>query len=98
MSVGKNQHMPKRLVLCNLKEFYAANKLKFPEHKIGFSKFASLRPKWCILAGPKRTHSVCVCTIHQNVKLMLSAIGLDKSYHDLIEMIVCSRVQNMHDP
>ena len=91
VSVGKNQHMSKRLILCNLKELYAAYKLKFPEHKIEFSKFASLCPKWCILAGQKRTHSVCVHTIHQNVKLMLSAIGVDKSYHDLIEMIVCSR-------
>ena len=83
--------MSKRLILCNLKELYAVHKLKFPGHKIGFSKFASLRPKWCILAGPKQTHSVCVCTIHQNVKSMLSAIELDKSYHDLIEMIACSR-------
>ena len=36
-----------------------------------FSKFASLRPKECVLAGESGTHSVCVCTIHQNVKLMI---------------------------
>ena len=45
-------------------------KEKFPNHKIGFSKFAELRPKHCVLAGASGTHSVCVCTIHQNVKLM----------------------------
>ena len=60
-------------------------------NRVGFSKFCSLRPKWCVLAGPKGTHSVCVCTIHQNVKLMLSAIGLEKSYNEIIEMIICSR-------
>ena len=33
---------------------------------------------------------MCVCTVHQNLKLMLSAIGLDSKYHDLIEMIACN--------
>ena len=91
VSVGKNNHVSKRLLLCNLKELYTAYKLKYPGKQIGFSKFASLRPKWCILVGPKGTHSVCVCTMHQNVKLMLSAINLEKSCHSLIEMIVCNR-------
>ena len=34
---------------------------------------------------------IVVCTIHQKHKLMLSAIGLEKSYHTPIEKIVCSR-------
>ena len=79
VSLGKKQHMSKRLILCNLKELYAAYKLKYPDHKVGFSIFCSLRPKWCVLAGPKGTHSVCMCTIQQNVKLMLSAIDLDNN-------------------
>ena len=91
VGLDKKQHMPKRLILCNLKELYAAYKFKYPDHKVGFSKFCSLWPKWCVLAGPKGTHSVCVCTMHQNVKLMLSAIGLEKSCYEIIEMIVCSR-------
>ena len=33
------------------------------------------------------SHSVCVCTIHQNVLLLVKAVNLD--YHDLIDMIVC---------
>ena len=37
--------------------------------------------KWCILTGPKGTLSACFCTIHQNVKLMVSAIDLQRSYH-----------------
>ena len=91
VSIGKKQYMSKRLILCDLKELYAAFKEKNPEMKISFSKFASLRPKWCISVGPKGTHSVCVCSIHQNVKLMLSAINSEKDYHELLEMIVCNR-------
>ena len=61
----------KYLLHCNLKEAFQRYKGKFPDKKIGFSKFASLRPKECVLAGASGTHSVCVCTIHQNVKLMI---------------------------
>ena len=75
VSIQKNVHVSKRLILCNLKELYTAFKDKHPDLKISFSKFASLRPKWCITVGPKGTHSVCVCTAHQNVKLY---------YHQLI--------------
>lgn len=78
MSVGRNVHVSKRLILCNIRELYTAYKAKHPEFKIGFSKFASLRPKWCITVGPKGTHSVCVCTLHQNVKLLLSATELSR--------------------
>ena len=59
--------------------------------KISFLKFASLHQKWCITVGPKGSHSLCVCCIHQNVKLVLSAANLEKDYHDLLEMIVCDR-------
>ena len=83
--------MSKHLLLCNLKELYSAYISHYPQNKTGFSKFASFCSKWYILAGPKGTHSVCVCTVHQDLKLMLSAIGLDSKYHDLIEMIVCNR-------
>ena len=68
VSIGKNVHVSKRLILCNLKELYNAFKDKHPDLKISFSKFASLRPKWCFTVGPKGTYSVCVCTAHQNVK------------------------------
>ena len=39
--------------------------------KIGVSKFAMLRAKECVLEGAGGAHSVCVCTIHNNVKLMM---------------------------
>ena len=91
VTIGRNQHMQKRLILSNLKELYLFFRNRFQDIKIGFSKFCMLRPKWCITVGASGTHSVCVCTSHQNVTLMLNAIKLDKDYHQLLELIVCSR-------
>ena len=58
LSVSRNLHMQKRLLLCGLKELYSSFKQKFPDVKVGFSKFCSLRPKWCVLVGSSGTHSV----------------------------------------
>ena len=68
---GEKLRVQKRLVYCNLKELFQSFKLKYPDCKVGFSKFAELRPKECVLAGASGTHTVCVCIIHQNVKLMI---------------------------
>ena len=68
--------MQKRLVLGNLKELFELFKTTYTDEKIGFSKFAELRPKHCVLAGGSGTHSVCVCTLHQNVKLMMEGARL----------------------
>ena len=76
-------HIQKRLVLCNLRELYMLFKDTHPTECVGFSKFAELRPKQCVLAGASGTHSVCVCTIHQNVKLMI--IGSNLSNLSVIE-------------
>ena len=59
-------YIQRRLVLCNLQEAYAIFKDQYPAIKIGFSMFASNRPKHCILAGTSGTHTVCVCVYHQN--------------------------------
>lgn len=64
----------KRLLLCTLKELYVLFNGEHPDHSIGFSTFAKFRPKCCLLAGSSGTHSVCVCSIHQNVKLLISGI------------------------
>ena len=89
---GKHVHIQKRLVLSNLKELYQNFKVKFPSLKIGFSKFAELRPKHCVLAGASGTHSVCVCTIHQNVKLMILELRLADlpSYKHALAKIMCN--------
>ena len=51
--------------------------------KIGFSKFCTLLPKWCVIAGSSGTHSVCVCTTHQD------ALNWEVTYKDLINKVVC---------
>ncbi|CAD6225581.1 GSCOCG00011835001-RA-CDS, partial [Cotesia congregata] len=48
---GKLEPVQKRLILSNLKESYQKYRENYSEDKIGFSKYASLRPKYCVLAG-----------------------------------------------
>jgi len=84
-------HERKRLLLANLHELYSLFKEKTEgQYKIGFSKFCELRPKWCITVGCKGTHSVCVCEMHQNAKLLLCGVGaLKLDYKTLMSIIVC---------
>ena len=96
-------HIQKRLVLSNLKEVYHLFKEKYPTTTVGFSKFAELRPKQCVLAGASGTHSVCVCTIHQNVKLMMNGGKIPgitandnnplKTYDHCLAQIICNPPQ-----
>lgn len=64
-------HIQKRLILSNLKEFFVEFRQEHPNNIVGFSTFASLRPKHCVLAGGSGTHTICVCPIQQNVKVMM---------------------------
>ena len=66
----------RRLLLLNLKDLYASFKETYPKLKGCFSKFSKLKLKYSILPGASVTHSVCVCTIHQNAKMMLEAIQI----------------------
>ena len=89
---GVKQQCQKRLVLGNLKEIYQKFKDEEENPRIGFSSFCSLRPKYCVLAGSSGTHSVCVCTYHQNPMLQLNAIGHPGlSLEDVMGKAVCSR-------
>jgi len=40
---------------------YAEFKKMNPGLKVGFSKFYSLCPKWCVTVSSSGAHSVCVC-------------------------------------
>ena len=91
VSIARNVHKQKRLLLCNINELYAKFKVENPHIKICRSTFATLRPKWCITVDSSGSHSVCVCVYHQNVKLMLDACKFPTDQHALTEMIVCSR-------
>lgn len=85
---GKKVQVQKYLLLNNLKEMYTAFKCQNGP-KVGFSKFCELRPKWCVTVGAAGTHSVCVCTIHQNVKLMLASSPICENYKELLKITVC---------
>ena len=67
-----------RLFLSNPKETYKQFKDRYPDTKIGISKFAPLRPKECVLVGVSGTHSVRVYTIHNNVELMMAGSKMGK--------------------
>ena len=81
--------------LCNLQELYSAFKEERPIANIGFWKFWALRPKWFVLAGSKMTHSVCVCSAHQNVVLLVDAMDWDLTYKDLIKKVDCNTENNI---
>ena len=96
-SEGKREHCQKRLLLCNLKELYEQFKTLNPGIKVGFSTFAMLRPRECVLAGSSGTHSVCVCSLHQNAKLMFYASkittlseGAFSHYQHCLAAIMCN--------
>lgn len=89
----------KRLLLSDLRGLYTIFTENNPDCPLSFSKFALLRPKHCILAGANGTHSVCVCTIHQNCQLMIDSINLKNltkdsgmilnDYKDCLKQIIC---------
>ena len=80
--------------LCNLQELYTAFKENHPNVNIEFSKFCVLEPKWCVLAGSKMTHSVWVCSVHQNVMLLVNTVDWDLTYKYLIKKIVYNPESN----
>ena len=80
----------KRLVLLRLKELYLEFKKLYPDIKVGFSKFCEFRPRWCVTVNSSGMHYVCVCSYHQNVKLLCSVIPVKCDYKDLMDLCVCS--------
>lgn len=98
-SGGKKEIKQKHLLLHDVKILHRIFKEKYPEYPLGLSKFAELRPIWCVLAGSSGTHSVCVCTIYQNFKTMIDAANLNmmtkdseiklSDYKDCIKYVLC---------
>lgn len=90
---GERIHEQKRLILFNLNEAYTLFKEEYPNVKVGFTRFFMLRPKEVQLFGPKGTHFVCVCSVHQNVKLMFDCfkeISSFSSYKECMLSILCT--------
>ncbi|KAJ8666802.1 hypothetical protein QAD02_008464 [Eretmocerus hayati] len=99
---GNKVERQKRLLFCNLKECYQSFKDENPEIPVGFSRFAEARPAKVISAGATGTHTVCVCKIHQNFKLLLHALDLKSiddqlrqwTYKDVLARIICDPPTN----
>ena len=93
VSIKKGVHEQKWLVPCNLHELFVAFKGRNPHVKIQFSTFCTLRPKWWVIAGSSGTHSVCVCTTHQNTVsskiLLVDPLNWKLTYKDLVNKVVC---------
>lgn len=90
ISMSKGVYEQKRLMLCNVEELYALFKRKHPDLKVGLSMFFKLRPKYCVSAGATGTHKICVCQTHEDVRLLISALGIKTYYRDLITPVVCN--------
>lgn len=90
---GKKEHMQKRMLLNTLNELHSLflKKYETEDIQISFSKFASLRPRYCLLPGGPGTHTVCVCTAHQNIQLMVEGSGLRNSTKEDIHPIKTER-------
>ena len=56
--------------------------------KVGFSKFCTLRLKWCVIVDSSGTNSVCVFTTHQNIILLVDALNWEVTYKDLVNKVV----------
>lgn len=68
---GLEEKVQKRLRLANISEIYTNFKEELPGLKAGFSAFALQWPKLCMSVWVAGSHNVCICTNHQNIKLML---------------------------
>lgn len=71
---GQKQLVQKRLLRANLKIIFFKFQNEFADIKISFSKFATFRPRNCVLAGSSGTHAVCVCPLHENMRLLLKGM------------------------
>lgn len=88
----QKSHIQLRYMLMSLSEAYEQFQ-SFCNEKIGFSKFASLRPKH-VKIFDKIPHNVCVCVYHENVRLLLQALKpstqLNQEFSGFINQVVCS--------
>ena len=85
-SVSRNTHKQKRLILSNLNKLYANFKSKYVSTSIGFWKCCELQPEGCVLSRSSGTHSMCICTYHQNMKLLLAPLNV--TYQKLFPLVV----------
>lgn len=68
------EKVQKRLILYDMRKLHEKFKTFYPDMIISCSSFCKLRPQNMVLPGASGTHVQCVCTIHQNIILMLESI------------------------
>lgn len=82
-----------RYMMMSLREAYKKYLDSCPGvQKFGLSKFCSVRPKHVKLFE-QLPHQVCLCTYHENVRLLLEALkphtGLHTEFAGFIEQVTC---------
>lgn len=94
---GEKKQVQRRMILSTINEAFAEFNETFPNIKVELSSFSKYRPKNCVSLGTTGAHNICVCIIHQNVKLMLEAVKIDyitnnkiRNYKDCIQRLVCN--------
>ena len=95
---GEMKSVEKRLLFFDIKEIHNKFIWNHPEIKISLCTFTKLRPLFCISVESKGTHNVCVCHIHQNMRLNLIGLndifqkkGMEKKYEvrNILKLMVC---------
>ncbi|CAG7832660.1 unnamed protein product [Allacma fusca] len=84
-----SEYVQKRRLLYNLKDLYSM----FSEthgQLLSISKFAELRPHFCIWPGNSGMHSVCTCILHENFKFLLEAINQPRDVGAVIRGFLCN--------
>ena len=81
-----------RYMLMSLKEAHVKFVEEHPENKIGLSKFCEMRPT-NVKVFDHIPHHVCVCSYHENVRLLLVALkehtSLPVEFHEFISRVTC---------
>ena len=90
----KKTCVPKRYLLMSLKEVDDLFEKENPECTVSFSKFHSLKPVE-IETFSHIPHEVCLCTLHENIKLLLKALhtrtGIPIGYREFLENVTCDQ-------
>ncbi len=85
-----------RYLLMSLKEAHRQYSDEHPQNKIGLSKFSELRPHHVKLFD-HIPHNVCVCSYHENVRLLLMALkehtALSVEFQRFINQVTCDSEQ-----
>lgn len=92
---GTKVQIRKRLLCGTLNDLYCGFKAKQPSLDISYTSFMLLKPANCVFCTRPGAHAICVCTIHENVRLILEPIGdvsmqlsQFKSVHERIKFLI----------